>query len=50
MVNMKNSPNDPDFLSNIFRKNASAFSHLISASQNYLSAMSKYAKNMQMIL
>jgi len=45
MVNMKNSPNDPDFLSNIFRKNASAFSHLISASQNYLSAMSKYAND-----
>ena len=45
MVKVKNNPNDPDFLSNIFRKNASAFSHLISASQNYLSAMSKYAND-----
>ncbi|MBW1958176.1 MAG: metal transporter [Deltaproteobacteria bacterium] len=29
----------------MFRKNVSAFSHLISASQNYLSAMSKYAND-----
>jgi hypothetical protein len=45
MVKEKNSPNNPDFLNNIFRKNVSAFSHLISASQNYLSAMSKYAND-----
>ncbi|MGD9107235.1 MAG: metal transporter [Desulfobacterales bacterium] len=45
MVKVKSSPNDPDFLNNIFRKNVSAFSHLISASQNYLSAMSKYAND-----
>jgi len=45
MVKVKNSPNDPDFLNNIFRKNVSAFSHLISASQNYLTATSKYAND-----
>jgi hypothetical protein len=45
MVKVKNSPNDPEFLNKIFRKNVSAFSHLISASQNYLSAMSKYAND-----
>jgi hypothetical protein len=45
MVKVMNSLNDPDFLSNIFRKNASAFSHLMSASQNYLTAMSKYAND-----
>ena len=45
MVKAKNSLNDPDFLNNIFRKNVSAFFHLMSASQNYLSAMSKYAND-----
>ncbi len=45
MVKVTNSPNDPDFLSNIFRKNASAFSHLMSASQKYLTALSKYAND-----
>jgi len=45
MVKVKNSPNDPEFLNKIFRKNVSAVSHLISASQNYLSAMSKYAND-----
>lgn len=45
MVKTMNRPNDPDFLNNIFRKNVSAFSHLISASQNYLTAMSKYTND-----
>ena len=49
MVKVKNSPNDPEFLNKIFRKNVSAFSHLISASQNYLKAFSKYSNDYEVI-
>ena len=45
MVKMKNSSEDCDFFNNIFRKNVSALSHLMSASQNYMSAMSKYTND-----
>jgi hypothetical protein len=45
MVKVKNSSKDYDFFNKIFHKNVSAFSHLMSASQNYLSAMSKYTND-----
>ena len=45
MVKVKNSSTDYDFFNKIFHKNVSAFSHLMSASQNYLSAMSKYTND-----
>jgi hypothetical protein len=45
MVKLKNSPKDDDFINNIFSKNISALSHLMSASQNYLTAMTKYTND-----
>ncbi len=45
MVKMKSSADETRFLDTKFSKNVSAFSHLISASQNYLTALSKYAND-----
>ncbi len=45
MVKMKSSADETSFLDTKFSKNVSAFYHLVHASQNYLTAMSKYAND-----
>ena len=45
MVKMKSSPNDSTCLDTKCSKNVSAFYHLVNASQNYLTAFSKYAND-----
>lgn len=45
MVNLNCNSCDTTFTDNLMKKNISAFSHLVNASQNYLTAFSKYSND-----
>ncbi|HSQ84051.1 MAG TPA: metal transporter, partial [Desulfobacterales bacterium] len=45
MIQLNSSSSDTTFADNILKKNISIFSHLVNASQNYLTAFSKYSND-----